>query len=573
MNPIDILTKYWGHTKFRLKQELIISEVINNQDVLALLPTGGGKSVCYQVPALMREGLCIVISPLISLMNDQVRHLNSKGIKSIAISSSMNYAQIDTALTNCIYGGIKFLYLSPEKLQHNLIKSRIVEMNINLITVDEAHCISEWGHNFRPSYRHISEVRKIIPNVPILAVTATANKSVINDIQSSLVFKRTNVIRSSFLRPNMSYVVDTILDKESRLIKLLNKIKSSVIIYVGTRKLTEEISAFLNTNSFSANFYHAGLSLKDRNKRQLNWTNNDTRIIVATNSFGMGIDKQDVKLVVHMGMPSSIEAYFQEAGRAGRNGNTAYAFLLANSNDIKKQNNLLKFKYPKIVEIIDIYQNISSYLQIAVGDEPEETFPLDIEIFSKRYNLSRLKVYHSIKYLEKEELIKLLDDNFSNSKFKFIISSNELYKFQISNKYYDSFIRLLLRTYSNSFNHLVSINLSLISKKYEKSLNNILLLFKKLKDLEIIDFKEESNLPQIKFLSQRIDLNINHLNKEKWSERRSYDQNKLNAISEYVTNKSKCRSSELLNFFGEKTSENCGVCDICIIKKRSLLKN
>ena len=573
MNPIDILTKYWGHTKFRLKQELIISEVINNQDVLALLPTGGGKSVCYQVPALMREGLCIVISPLISLMNDQVRHLNSKGIKSISISSSMNYAQIDTALTNCIYGGIKFLYLSPEKLQHNLIKTRIVEMNINLITVDEAHCISEWGHNFRPSYRHISDIRKIIPNVSVLALTATANKSVSNDIQSSLVFKKTNIIRSSFLRPNMSYVVDTILDKESRLIKLLNKIKSSVIIYVGTRRLSEEISAFLNSNSFSANFYHAGLSLKDRNQRQLNWTNNETRIIVATNSFGMGIDKQDVKLVVHMGMPSSIEAYFQEAGRAGRNGNTAYAFLLANSNDIKKQNNLLKFKYPKIIEIVDIYQNISSYLQIAVGDEPEETFAIDIDIFSKRYNLSRLKVYHSIKYLEKEELIKLLDDNFSNSKFKFIISSNELYKFQISNKYYDSFIRLLLRTYSNSFNHLVSINLSLISKKYEKSLNNILLLFKKLKDLEIIDFKEESDLPQIKFLSQRIDLNINHLNKQTWNERRSFDQNKLNAISEYVLNKSKCRSSELLNFFGEKTSESCGVCDICIIKKRSLLSN
>ena len=573
MNPIDILTKYWGHTKFRLKQELIISEVINNQDVLALLPTGGGKSVCYQVPALMREGLCIVISPLISLMNDQVRHLNSKGIKSISISSSMNYAQIDTALTNCIYGGIKFLYLSPEKLQHNLIKTRIVEMNINLITVDEAHCISEWGHNFRPSYRHISDIRKIIPNVSVLALTATANKSVSDDIQSSLVFKKTNIIRSSFLRPNMSYVVDTILDKESRLIKLLNKIKSSIIIYVGTRRLSEEISAFLNSNSFSANFYHAGLSLKDRNQRQLNWTNNETRIIVATNSFGMGIDKQDVKLVVHMGMPSSIEAYFQEAGRAGRNGNTAYAFLLANSNDIKKQNNLLKFKYPKIIEIVDIYQNISSYLQIAVGDEPEETFAIDIDIFSKRYNLSRLKVYHSIKYLEKEELIKLLDDNFSNSKFKFIISSNELYKFQISNKYYDSFIRLLLRTYSNSFNHLVSINLSLISKKYEKSLNNILLLFKKLKDLEIIDFKEESDLPQIKFLSQRIDLNINHLNKQTWNERRSFDQNKLNAISEYVTNKSKCRSSVLLNFFGEKTSESCGVCDICIIKKRSLLSN
>jgi ATP-dependent DNA helicase RecQ len=365
MDAIDVLIKYWGHTQFRLKQQEIIKQVIDKKDTLALLPTGGGKSICYQVPALMQEGICLVISPLIALMDDQVRFLKSKGIKSIAITSGMHYNEIDTALTNCIYGGVKFLYLSPERLQNELVQTRIKEMNINLITVDEAHCISEWGHNFRPAYRHISEIREIIPDTPVLALSATATSSVIDDIQNNLNFKKHNLIQSSFTRENLSYVVDNVEDKKLRLLKLVDKIKSSVIIYVGSRKAAKEITNFLLNNNYSANYYHGGLAVKVRTERQESWTQNQTRIMVATNAFGMGIDKPDVKLVVHLELPSTIEAYFQEAGRAGRDGKQAYAFLLANKGDVKKQQDLLTLRYPSISEIKTVYQNLANYFQLA----------------------------------------------------------------------------------------------------------------------------------------------------------------------------------------------------------------
>ena len=569
MNPIDILIKYWGHTIFRPKQELIIDNVLNQQDVLALLPTGGGKSVCYQIPALIKEGVCIVISPLISLMQDQTKHLKSKGIKSISISSSMSYSQTDTALTNCIYGGIKFLFLSPEKLKNNLVISRVKEMTINLITIDEAHCISEWGHNFRPAYKKISEFREILPDVSILALTATANYNVIDDIQKSLKFNSSNIIKSSLIRPKLSYVVDDIIDKRKRLIKLLNKIKSSVIIYVDTRRKSEEISLYLNNEGFTSSFYHAGVHPDERTKRQLSWSNNETRIIVATNSFGMGIDKPDVKLVVHMHMPSSIESYFQEAGRAGRNGETSFSFLLANKNDITKQENLLQTKYPDIDDVINIYQNISSYLQIAVGDNIQEYLAFDIEKFAKRYGHSTLQVYYSIKYLEKEELLKFSDESFSNSRFKFIKTNNELYKFQISNRYFDSFIRVLLRTYSNAYNNFVAVDIISLAKKTNSNTDKILILFNKLKELEIIDFQEENNDPKIEYLRDRLDLNINYFNKDKLESRKSFDSKKLNSISSYILNKSLCRSSMLLEYFGEIIDEDCGVCDVCVIKKRN----
>jgi ATP-dependent DNA helicase RecQ len=569
MNPIDILIKYWGHTIFRPKQELIIDNVLNQQDVLALLPTGGGKSVCYQIPALIKEGVCIVISPLISLMQDQTKHLKSKGIKSISISSSMSYSQTDTALTNCIYGGVKFLFLSPEKLKNNLVISRVKEMTINLITIDEAHCISEWGHDFRPAYKKISEFREILPDVSILALTATANYNVIDDIQKSLKFNSSNIIKSSLIRPKLSYVVDDIIDKRKRLIKLLNKIKSSVIIYVDTRRKSEEISLYLNNEGFTSSFYHAGVHPDERTKRQLSWSNNETRIIVATNSFGMGIDKPDVKLVVHMHMPSSIESYFQEAGRAGRNGETAFSFLLANKNDITKQENLLQTKYPDIDDVINIYQNISSYLQIAVGDNIQEYLAFDIEKFAKRYGHSTLQVYYSIKYLEKEELLKFSDESFSNSRFKFIKTNNELYKFQISNRYFDSFIRVLLRTYSNAYNNFVAVDIISLAKKTNSNTDKILILFNKLKELEIIDFQEENNDPKIEYLRDRLDLNINYFNKDKLESRKSFDSKKLNSISSYILNKSLCRSSMLLEYFGEIIDEDCGVCDVCVIKKRN----
>ncbi|MBU46659.1 MAG: recombinase RecQ [Flavobacteriales bacterium] len=566
MKITDVLIKYWGHTQFRLKQEEVIEQVLQKKDTLAILPTGGGKSICYQIPTLMQEGTCLVISPLIALMNDQIRHLQSKGIKSVSITSDMHYSEIDTALTNCIYGGVKFLYLSPERLHNNLVQSRIKEMNINLIAIDEAHCISEWGHNFRPSYRHIFEIRKIIDETPILALTATATNNVIKDIQNNLLFKEENLIQSSFFRGNMSYIVDNIEDKNSRLLKVLNKIKSSAIIYVGTRKKAKNLTNFLINNSLSVNYYHGGLPSEVRTKRQADWTNNQTRIMVATNAFGMGIDKEDVKLVVHMDLPSTIEAYFQEAGRAGRNGKTAYAYLLANNSDISKQEDLLKLKYPKIDEIVEGYQNIANYLQIAVGDFPEDPIPFNIVAFSERYKINILKVYNILKYLEKEEKVKLSDGIHSPSKVKITTTITDLYRFQITNKLYDSFIKLLLRSHSNILNHLVVINEEKIATQLNSSVNNVREILIKLQQLDILEYQEENNLSQLTFLQVRQDLDHLQVNKKKWEERKIYENEKLQHIVNYIKKKDICRSQLLLQYFGEMESEECSICDVCIVK-------
>tara|TARA_B110000879_G_scaffold96217_1_gene131326 strand:+ start:674 stop:2581 length:1908 start_codon:yes stop_codon:yes gene_type:complete len=572
MEAIDVLKKYWGHTQFRLKQQEIINQVIEKKDTLALLPTGGGKSICYQVPALMQEGICIVISPLIALMDDQVRFLKSKGIKSIAITSGMHYNEIDTALTNCIYGGIKFLYLSPERLQNELVQTRIKEMNINLITVDEAHCISEWGHNFRPAYRHISKIREIIPNTPVLALSATATTSVIDDIQNNLDFKEHNLIQSSFTRENLSYVVDNIEDKKLRLLKLVDKIKSSVIVYVGTRKAAKEIANFLLNNNYSANYYHGGLASKIRTERQESWTKNQTRIIVTTNAFGMGIDKPDVKLVVHLELPSTIEAYFQEAGRAGRDGKQAYAFLLANKSDVKKQQDLLTLRYPTITEIKNVYQNLANYFQLAENDLPEQAISFDMLSFTERYKMSNLKMYNILKYLEKEEHIKLSEAKYSPSKLMIKVSNSELYKFQIANKYYDNFLKPLLRSYSNLFNNYVIINEQEIASRLKVSTKEVIRLINKLMLLEIVEYTHENNNSLITYLKPRKDTDKLYLAEKKWEDRKKYEQEKLDKITNYIMDKGSCRSKILLNYFGEQESNNCGKCDFCINEKRKNIK-
>ena len=573
MDAIDVLIKYWGHTQFRLKQQEIIKQVIDKKDTLALLPTGGGKSICYQVPALMQEGICLVISPLIALMDDQVRFLKSKGIKSIAITSGMHYNEIDTALTNCIYGGVKFLYLSPERLQNELVQTRIKEMNINLITVDEAHCISEWGHNFRPAYRHISEIREIIPDTPVLALSATATTSVIDDIQNNLDFKEHNLIQSSFVRENLSYVVDNVEDKKSRLLKLVDKIKSSVIIYVGSRKAAKEITNFLLNNNYSANYYHGGLAAKVRTERQESWTQNQTRIMVATNAFGMGIDKPDVKLVVHLELPSTIEAYFQEAGRAGRDGKQAYAFLLANKGDVKKQQDLLTLRYPSISEIKTVYQNLANYFQLAENELPEQAISFNMKDFTERYNMSSLKVYNMLKYLEKEEYIRLSEAIHSPSKLTIKVSNAELYKFQIANKYYDNFLKLLLRSYTNLFYNYVIINEQEIANRFNVTNEEVVRLLNKLVQLEIVKYAPKNNNSQITYLKARKDTEKLYLAEKKWEERKKYEQEKLNKITNYIIDKDSCRSRLLLHYFGETESNKCGKCDFCINEKREKIKD
>ena len=417
--PKEILLKYWGYSSFRENQEEIINLILKKKDTLALLPTAGGKSICYQIPSLIMDGICIVISPLISLMKDQVENIKSKGIKAIALTSDLDFKEVDIALTNCIFGGYKFLYISPERLQNELVQSKISEMNVNLIAVDEAHCISAWGHKFRPSYRNISLIREIHPETPVLALTATATENVVSDIQENLDFNEKNLVQSSFYRENLSYIVIKEQDKNRKLINILNKINGSAIVYVKRRKNCVETSKMLVENNISANYYHAGLNIDQRNKRQQNWKNSKSRVMVATNAFGMGIDKSNVRLVMHLHIPSTIESYFQETGRAGRDEKESYAVLLYNSADEKYLRDFVELHFPSVKEIKECYQNLANYFQIAVNNGAEENFDFDLINYSTKYKTNSLKTYNILRYLEKENYLKLqkvLEKEYKNLK-------------------------------------------------------------------------------------------------------------------------------------------------------------
>jgi ATP-dependent DNA helicase RecQ len=570
MQALDILKKYWGYNTFRLKQEEVINSVLKSKDTLALLPTAGGKSICFQVPALMKDGICLVISPLISLMEDQIKYLKSKGIKSVCISSSMNSNDIQTALTNCLYGGIKFLYLSPEKLRDQSVKEKIDQMDINLIAVDEAHCISDWGHNFRPSYRLISEIRDTKKNIPILALTATANKSVVDDIQNNLNFKEKNLIKSTFLRENLSYVAVDCNSKNKTLLNLLNKFKSSVIIYVSSRKESNEIALFLKNNNISSTSYHAGIDFKKRIKIQEEWTNNLIRVIVATNAFGLGINKEDIRLIIHMQIPMNMESYYQEAGRAGRDGKTAYSFILYDRLDFRKNIQNLNIWHPEVKSIQNIYQKICDYLQIGIHELPDEDFQFNISSFCNRYNLDIKQTFIIINILEKEELIKLYDSKNIKSKIKIIISNAELYKFQIANSYFDSFIKILLRNYPNIYTNFVNIIETEIEKKLNTKTQSVRDILIKLEQKGVIKYKQNEVGMQLRFLQNRKDSEKLNISKEKILNEKKLAKEKLDIMIKYINNKNKCRSQNILKHFNEEVYEICNICDNCIAQKKKI---
>lgn len=567
----EILEKYWGYRSFRPSQEEIINSVLNGTDALALLPTGGGKSICFQVPGLAMDGICVVVSPLIALMKDQVENLTKKGIKAIAITSAMHKREIDIALDNCVHGNVKFLYLSPERLETEIVKVRLQKMNVNLIAIDESHCISQWGYDFRPSYLKIELLREILPKVPFLALTATATKEVVVDIQEKLRFKKKNVIQQSFERKNIAYILLNEEDKLARLLKIAQKVSGSGIVYVRNRKKTQDIANYLRSNKISADFYHAGLDSKTRDIKQSEWVNNKTRVIVCTNAFGMGIDKPDVRFVVHIDLPDSLEAYFQEAGRAGRDEQKAFAILLYNNGDKIELNRNVENSFPEMDAIRQTYQALANYYQIPSGSGLGTTFSFDISAFCDNYKLQAITVFNSLKFIEREGYILLSDAFFQAARLKLEVSRDDLYKFQISNPAFDVFIKLLLRNYAGLFDNFEKINEYDLAKKLKLKQNEVIKKLNLLHQQKVITYSPQTELPQLTFTMPRVDTKDLSLSKENFSSLKKRAIERMDAVLNYTASSHKCRSQLLLAYFGEIETSSCGQCDICLEQKRKVL--
>ncbi|MDA3883356.1 MAG: RecQ family ATP-dependent DNA helicase [Bacteroidales bacterium] len=571
MNQFEqTLLKHWGYKQFRPLQLDIIQSVYKGHDTLGLMPTGGGKSITFQVYSLMKEGICIVVTPLIALMKDQVDNLKAKKIKAIAIYSGMSRREIDIAYDNCIYGEIKFLYISPERLGTQQFKEKIQHMNVNLITVDEAHCISQWGYDFRPSYLEIATIRELIPNTPVLALTATATADVVEDIQEKLQFKKKNVLTKSFERKNLTYLVKEKQDKLGFILSICNKIKGSGIVYVRTRKKTKEIASALIQKGLKADYYHAGLDSSTRQLKQEQWMKNPHGIMVSTNAFGMGIDKPNVRFVLHYDLPESLEAYFQEAGRAGRDGKESYAVLLFNKTDITSIKTHFTKKFPDIAYIKNVYEALGNYYQIPVGSGKGNAYDFFIAELCKTYKLDIIKTHNSIKILEEEGYFYVSESAETRSRVKFIVDRNSLYKFQIEHSNFDIFIKLLLRTYSGIFTEYVPISEDFLGKKVNAETELISKYLIALAKIGIISYYKAKQNPLIYYTEERIPQDTLYISKEKYDILKERQKNRLEALLQYVTNESKCRSLLLLDYFGEKNKTRCGNCDTC--RKRNELR-
>jgi ATP-dependent DNA helicase RecQ len=559
----EILKQYWGYNDFRPLQEEIIRSVADQKDTLALMPTGGGKSITFQVYSLSTEGLCLVVTPLIALIKDQVQNLKSKNIKVLSIYSGMTTREIDISLNNAIYGDYKFLYISPERIGSEKFREYLIRMKLNLITVDEAHCISQWGYDFRPSYLTISDVRKYFPKTPVLALTATATQKVVDDIQEKLEFREKNVLQKSFRRENLTYLVRDKEDKMGYLTDTIRKSKGTGIIYVRSRKKTKEIAQMLQQQKISADFYHAGLATDVRSQKQDKWMNGESRIIVATNAFGMGIDKPDVRFVIHLDLPDSLEAYFQEAGRAGRDGQKSVAVLLYNNTDKRRLHKMVTDSFPVIDTIRSVYNSICNYLMIAIGSGKGGIFSFRIEDFSKRFEFQVNSVYHSLKLLERQGYVSYVENVDNYSRILFTVRRDDLYRLQLGNADMDAFIKLILRSYTGVFTDFVNIDEALLSRRLNMPGDLIYQQLKLLAQQKIIDYIPQKKTPVIVFETERLDSGRIHITHENYQHRKAKYQQQVDSVIDYASNDQKCRSVALLEYFGQSASEPCNNCDVC----------
>ncbi len=571
VNYLDILKKYWGFDEFRPVQEEIIRSVVEGNDTLGLLPTGGGKSLTFQVSAMAVPGLCLVVTPLIALMKDQVENLTKIGIKAYAIHSGLSFMEIQTTLDNCIYSDCKFLYLSPERLSTTLFLEKLPHLNINLIAVDEAHCISQWGYDFRPSYLKIVAIREFLPGVPVLALTATATPKVVKDIQLQLNFRKKNVFSGNFERSNLAYVVRRTENKEEQLLKILNSLAGSAIVYVRSRKKSSEYAKMLFEKGMSAEYFHAGLSQNIKDLRQDRWMSGQTRIIVATNAFGMGIDKSDVRLVIHMDVPDSLEAYFQEAGRAGRDGKRAYSVLLWSPNDKIQLKKGVSTSYPDKETILRIYEALGNFFQIAVGSGEDMVFDFNIGKFCTAYHFNILTVFNSLKILQRAEYIAFSEEADILSRVRVLMDKFELYKFQVANASLDEYIKVLLRSYTGLYTEYVTIDEERLAKRINVERTKVYEAFLALNRAGVLHYIPQRRTALITFLQRREETRFVVIPPEVYSKRKKQYQARINSVIEYLTTQHICRSRLLLRYFGQNKSSNCGICDVCLAKKsRSL---
>ncbi len=570
---LHILKKYWGFDEFRSLQDQIVQSISNGKDTLGLMPTGGGKSITFQVPALAADGICLVVTPLIALMKDQVLNLRQKNIKAMAIYSGLTREEINVAYDNCIFGDYKFLYLSPERLSSPLFLEKLVYFKVSMIVVDEAHCISQWGYDFRPSYLKIAELRTELPGIPVLALTATATPIVANDIQERLLFEKKNLLQKSFERKNLAYIIRTSDDKLNQLVKIIKSINGCAIVFVRNRKNTKEYAEHLTKNGISAHYYHAGLTHQSKDKKQKEWMNDAVQVMVCTNAFGMGIDKPNVRLVVHMDAPDSIEAYFQEAGRAGRDGIKAYAVLLWTAADKSRLKKNVTVSFPEKEVVYRVYNALGNFFQLAAGHGEESMHDFDMIKFCKAYHFNMLTVFNSLKILQRAGYIEYSEEANLPSRAHFIVQKIDLYNFQVKNEQFDSFIKLLLRSYTGFFTEYVVINEQLLAQRANVSVDLVYQYLNKLNHLKIIHYIPHKKTPLIQYISAREEVRYMRLPHEVYRDRKKQYEERIQSVIEYAEYTHVCRSRFLLHYFGQKSTQDCGQCDVCIEKKKRGLSN